>query len=84
MTKGTGMPTAVKGLLGFTDASRTKEGTGTGVYGQSVGRRFSISVGRYVRVFGLRYTLSWPVLMKFNYMVDQRNMRVCVPTARRL
>jgi len=28
-----------------------KEGTGTGVYGQSVGRRLSFSVGRYATVF---------------------------------
>jgi len=28
-----------------------KEGTGAGVYGQSVGRRLSFSLGRYATVF---------------------------------
>lgn len=35
---------AVKGLVWFTDGSRTAEGTGAGVYGQFVGRWLSISV----------------------------------------
>jgi ribonuclease HI len=38
-------------LIWFADGSRMKEGTGAGVYGQSVGRRLSISVGRYATVF---------------------------------
>jgi hypothetical protein len=50
MTKGTGTPPVVKGLIWFTDGS-TMEGTSTGVYGQSVGRRLSFSLGRYATVF---------------------------------
>ena len=50
-TKGTGTPPAVKGLIWFTDGFKMREGTGAGVYGQSVGRRLSFSVGRYVTVF---------------------------------
>jgi hypothetical protein len=50
-TKGTGTPPVVKGLVCFTYGSKMKEGTGAGVYGQSVGRRFSFSVERYVIVF---------------------------------
>jgi len=49
-TKGTGTPPVVKGLVWFTDGSKM-EGTGAGVYGQSVGKRLSFSLGRYVTVF---------------------------------
>jgi len=41
----------VKGLVWFTDGSRTAEGTGTRVYGQSANRRLSISLGKYATVF---------------------------------
>jgi hypothetical protein len=51
MTKGTGTPPVVKWLIWFTDGSKMKEGTRTGVYGQSVGRRITFSLGRYVTVF---------------------------------
>jgi ribonuclease HI len=50
-TKGTGTPPVVKGLVWFTDGSKMKEGTRAGVHGQSVGRRFSFSRGRYATVF---------------------------------
>jgi len=50
-TKATGGPPAVKGLVWFTDGSGTGEGTGAGVYGQSVGWRLSFSLGRYAIVF---------------------------------
>jgi hypothetical protein len=50
-TKGTGTPPIVKGLVWFTDRSKMKDGTGVGVYGQSVGRRLSFSLGRYATVF---------------------------------
>jgi len=33
LTKGTGAPPAVKGLVWFTDGSRMREGAGVGVYG---------------------------------------------------
>jgi hypothetical protein len=45
-TKGLGAPPSVKGLVWFTDGSKMEEGTGTGVYGQSVKRRLSFSLGR--------------------------------------
>jgi hypothetical protein len=45
-TRGPGTTPAVKGLVWFTDGSKTAEGTGGGVFGQSVGRRFSISLGK--------------------------------------
>ena len=48
-TKGPATP--LVGLIWFADGSRIKEGTGAGVYGQSVGRRLSISLGRYATVF---------------------------------
>jgi hypothetical protein len=50
-TKGTGTPPVVKGLIWFTDGSKMKGGTVAGVYGQSVGRRLSFPLGRYVTVF---------------------------------
>jgi len=50
-TRGTGTPPVVKGLVWFTDGSRMKEGTRATVYGQSVGRRLNISLGRYATVF---------------------------------
>jgi len=50
-TKATGAPPAVKGLVWFTDGSRMREEPGAGVYGQSVGRRLSFSLGRYATAF---------------------------------
>jgi ribonuclease HI len=50
-TRGTGTSPVVKELVWFTDWSRMREGTGAGFYGQSVGRRLSISLGRYATVF---------------------------------
>ena len=50
-TKATGAPPAVKGLIWFTDGSKMREGTGAGVYGQSVEQRLSFSLGRYAAVF---------------------------------
>jgi hypothetical protein len=50
-TRGSGSPPKIKGLIRYTDGSRMKEGTGAGVYGQSVERRLSFSVGRYTTVF---------------------------------
>jgi hypothetical protein len=46
-----GTPPMVKGLIWFTDESRTAEGTGPGVYGQSVNRRLSIHLGIHATVF---------------------------------
>jgi ribonuclease HI len=42
---------AVKGLIWFTDGSRSAEGIGAGVYGQSANRRLSISLGKHATVF---------------------------------
>jgi hypothetical protein len=51
-TKGTGTPPVVKGLVWYTDGSKMQDGrTGASVYGQSEGRRLSISLGKYVTVF---------------------------------
>ena len=49
-TKAAGTP-AFKGLVWFTDKSKMREGTGAGVYGQSVGQRLSFSLGTYATVF---------------------------------
>jgi len=50
-TKASGAPPAVKGFVWFTDGSQMREGTGAGVYGQSVGRQLSFSLGRDATVF---------------------------------
>jgi len=50
-TRSPGTLSAVKGLVWCMDGSRTSEGTGTGVYGQSVNRRLSISLGKHATVF---------------------------------
>ena len=50
-TRGSGAPSEVKGLVWYTDGSRMKEGTGAGVYGQTLRRRLSFSLGRYTTVF---------------------------------
>jgi ribonuclease HI len=50
-TKGSGSPPEIKGLVCYTDGSKMKEGTGAGVFGQSVQRRLSFSLGRYTTVF---------------------------------
>ena len=57
-TKGSGTPPAVKGLIWFTDGSRTREGTGAGVYGQSVGRGSAFLWEDMLQSFRPRYTLS--------------------------
>jgi hypothetical protein len=49
-TSGPGTP-AVKRLVWFMDGSRTAEGTGAGVYGQSVNRRLSVSLSKHATVF---------------------------------
>ena len=49
-TKATCTP-AVKGLAWYRDGSTMREGTGAGVYGQSVGRRLSFSLDKYATVF---------------------------------
>jgi hypothetical protein len=46
-----GTPPMVKGLVWYIDGSRTAEGTGAGVYGQSVNRRLSIPLGKRATVF---------------------------------
>jgi hypothetical protein len=50
-TKGSGAPPEVKGLVWYKDGFKMREGTGAGVYGQSLRRRLSFSLGRYAPVF---------------------------------
>jgi len=50
-TKGPRTHPVVEGLVWFTDWSRMKERTGSGIYGQYLGRRVSISLGKYAIVF---------------------------------
>jgi len=50
-TRGPATPPAVKGLIWFTNGSRSVEGTGAGVCGQSVDRRLSTFLGKHATVF---------------------------------
>jgi hypothetical protein len=50
-TRGLAAPPEVKGLIWYTDGSKMREGSGAGVYGQSVKRRLSYPLGRYTTVF---------------------------------
>jgi hypothetical protein len=50
-TRGSGSPPEIKGLFWYTDGSKMKEGTGAWVFGQSVKRRLTFSLGRYKTVF---------------------------------
>jgi hypothetical protein len=70
----------VKGLVWYTDGSRTAEGSGAGVYGQSANRRFSISLGKHATVFQAEVY----AFMKLELMIGQRNMLVFAVIARRL
>ena len=64
----------VKWPVRSTDGSRTLGGAVAGDYGQSLGRRLTISLGKYATVFPAEiYMLSWPLLMKFKWAIDQKN-----------
>lgn len=45
-TRRPGTLPALKGLVWYTDGSKTPMGAGAGIYGLSVGRRLSISLGK--------------------------------------
>jgi len=51
-TGGSRSPPGIEELIWYTDGSRMKEGTGAGVFGQSVKRRLSFSLGRYTSLPG--------------------------------
>jgi hypothetical protein len=72
-TKGTGTPLAVKGLVWFTDGSVMGGRAGAGVYGQSAGRRLSLSLGRYVTVFQAKIYAILACVHKIQLQKDQRN-----------
>jgi hypothetical protein len=75
-TMGPRTPPAVKGLVWYTDGSRLWRGTVARVYGPSLGRRHSICLEKYATVSRPRYMPSWPVHIKFIWMLDQRNSLV--------
>jgi len=50
-TRDSGAPPEVRGLIWYTYGSKMKEETGAGVFGQTVRRRLSFSLGRYTTVF---------------------------------
>jgi hypothetical protein len=57
-TKGPRAPPSVQGPIWNTGESRKQMTTGAGVFGQSLGRRLSISIGRYTTVFQAETTYA--------------------------
>jgi hypothetical protein len=80
-TRGPGTPPAVKGLVWFTDGSRTAEGTGAGVYRKSANRRLSISLGKHATFFQAEV---YAIFMKLKLRTGQRSMLVFALIVRRL
>jgi ribonuclease HI len=78
-TKGTGPPPVVEGLVWYTNGSRMQGGrTGTGVYGQSEGRRLSISLRKYVTVFQAEiYAIFACVYEIQNTVRSEKYIRIC-------
>jgi hypothetical protein len=84
-TRGPGTP-MVKGLVWFSDGSRTAEGTGAGVYGQSVrvNRRLSIPLGKHATVFQAEVYAILAMFMKSKHRNSQRNTSVFALILRQL
>jgi hypothetical protein len=77
-TEGTGTPPGVKGLVWFTDGSKMREGTGTGIYGQSVGRRLSLPLGRYTTVFQAEICAILACVYKIQFQNrPEKYLRIC-------
>jgi hypothetical protein len=79
-----GTPPMVKALVSYTDGSRTAEGTGTGVYGQSVNRRLSIPLGKHATVFQVEVYAILAVFLKLKPKIGRRDTLVSALIARRL
>ena len=68
-------------LVWFTDGSRMKEGTRARVYGQSVGTRLSISLGRYATLFQVEIFAILVYAHEIQFQ-DRPEKHVFAPTAR--
>jgi ribonuclease HI len=76
--RGSGSPPYVKGLVWYTDGSKMKEGTGAGVYGQSVKRRLSFSLGRHTTVFQAEiYAILACVYEIQSYTGSEKYISIC-------
>jgi hypothetical protein len=58
------VPIRQGGLIWYTDGSKTNEGTGAGVYGHGMRRKFSFSLGQYTTVFQAEVHAIKHVLMR--------------------
>jgi hypothetical protein len=77
-TKRTDAPPAVKGLVWFTDGSKMREGTGVGVYGRSVGRSFSFSLGRYATVFQAEIYVILTIIYEIQFQNrSEKHVSIC-------
>ena len=71
-------PPAVKGLIYFTDGSRTWRRAGAGVYGQSLGRGLITSLGRYARVFQAEIYAILACIYKIQINIrSEKYIRIC-------
>jgi len=77
-TRGTGTPPVVKGLVWFTDGSSMKEGTAARVYGHSVGRSLSFSLGMYATVFQVEIYANLACAHKIQFQGrPEKHMNIC-------
>jgi hypothetical protein len=81
-TRGSGSPPEIKGLVWYTDGSKMKEGTRAGVFGQSVQRRLSFSLGRYTTVFQAEICAILACVHEIQFQNRQRNTSVYALTVR--
>jgi hypothetical protein len=73
-----GSPPEVKGLVWYTDGSKMKEGTGAGVYGQSVKIRLNFSLGRHTTVFQAEiYAILACVYKIQSYTGSEKYISIC-------
>jgi len=68
-SEGSNIPPVVKGLVWFTDGSKMRDGTRSGAYGQTVGRKLSVSLGRYIIVFQAEIY----VILQYVYEIQFQN-----------
>jgi ribonuclease HI len=77
-TTGTRTPPMIKGHVWFTDGSQMRGGTRAGVYGQSIGRRLSFSLGKYATVFKVKV---FAILACVHYIkahgIPEKHVRIC-------
>jgi ribonuclease HI len=76
--RGPGTPPEVQELIGYTDGSTMTEGTRAGVYGQSLGRRLIISLGKYDAFFQAEVYAILACVYEIQTLVrPEKNVSIC-------